>query len=1020
MIAPTITDSVPVETGYWRIIVDPKPSNLTSTPIDVTFVRGAATTVSSLTTTDPFGPAAATLVFTSVTLLDTPGAGDLSWLVPEANVDICWMKPQINVASATVWSPANAYLTGALVKYGNQYYTAKSSVGPFPAWSLWSSYDNYYVGDKFLSPDGNVYVCILDRTAINTQPQSDPTHWQLFNWQPNADTTHWTSNGSADQTDADVIYRWEGYFASFEYGEEDAGSTLTVQCKGAMLQMDNYLAYPEHLTQPLSYEFAIERQFGTVNRPDSRLRDCVPFKETAKTDPDFAFLASNEFNVFNSANYTNFNSKDAIYNKTMSKFYKPINLKDGDLWTGLLTRSTGNFEPVLTNYIQNLLESMQTPTGSFTLLLAPGRKPYFKHRKRLSVPASDTLVVDILWPGVKVSVTQDFTQKVNVVYGSGKALNGDTFTNIVYDNDGGHSRYAPFAYKQENYPRVITNASYNQDKMSKEVSLNFWAGLSPTDAKVVAEKHLELFSDPGITANLTLNTDPQLSDGTGVARQTITAGSTVLLKGLFGNQQGILFHVTDHSYSADGNTVSLTLDSKYRSQLTVQEVRARGKDSMVISRLLGVGQFKPNIDDMLFPWSYEQGSGFVPTGSRLMWDLANRSNLAIGDFPWTNLTTSFPPNSFNSSKKNDSATHYVGITGAADTENANNNWSGIAPVMFSAAGTISAVRFAAVKADGTPYRVPFHVSLWIEDGGGGSGLSYLATPRLADPTTFGIQARTLTAKAVNQSGASLSGNLTVSKTLNTGSNTVTATLRFSSKSADYIFDRITGAGKIQIRDMKTISKSYNKWFVIDTYDKTNKTVTFKVSKALAKAFTAGANTKETVKNIWFLASYSPSPADAGIIPAMFNYKWGQNYPFFQRAWERIEPEGNVPTDEAFYGPNTPIAGWGTFYEMAGFYPNSGGILQYAPATGLFSDDTPFSYDFMSGTQITNVSNQDPPSANTLPASDGTYSGEAKKRASGSVMFYCDSEYDETTGTLVPRKESVYFIGRLYRQNPGGD
>jgi hypothetical protein len=197
-------------------------------------------------------------------------------------------------------------------------------------------------------------------------------------------------------TENDILYRWEGYFVSFEYDEEDAGGNLTVACNGAMKQMDNYLAYPEHLIQPLSYEFAIERQFDLNSRPDSRLRACRPFKETALTDPDFAFLGDNPNNIYNAESYTNYNSSDALYNKVMSQYYKPANLRNGDIWSGLLTRSTGNFDQVLSTYIQNLLESMQTPTGSFTLMLGEGREPYFKHRKRLTTPASDTLIVDIL------------------------------------------------------------------------------------------------------------------------------------------------------------------------------------------------------------------------------------------------------------------------------------------------------------------------------------------------------------------------------------------------------------------------------------------------------------------------------------------------------------------------------------------------------------------------------------------------------------------------------------------------
>jgi hypothetical protein len=929
MISPTMSSALPVNSGYWRVIVDPKPSSSTNNKVDVTFVRGAATTVTNLSTTDPFGPAAATIVFTSVTLLDTPGVGDLSWLVPEANVDICWMAPQ--------------------------------------------------------TPGVN-------------------------------------------QTEDDILYRWEGYFVSFEYGEEDAGGTLTVACNGAMKQMDNYLAYPEHLTQPMSYEYAIERQFDTTNRPDSRLRKCIPFKETALTDPDFAFLGDNPNNIFSSDNYLNYNSKDAIYNKTMSKFYKPININDGDIWSGLLTRSTGNFETVLSNYIQNLLESMQTPTGSFTLLLADGRQPYFKHRKRLTTPANDTLVVDVLWPGVKLSVTQDFTQKTNIVYGSGKGLSGDTFTNISYDASGSRSTYIPFAARKENYPRVGSNTSFNKDKMSKEVSLNFWAGLNSADAKIVAEKHLDLFSDPGITGQLTLNVDPKLVDGTGVARQTLSAGRSILVKGLFGNQQGIMFHVTEHSYSGSDNTVTLTLDSKYRNQLTVQEVRMRGKDSMVISRLLGIGQFKPNIDDLLFPWSYEQGSGFIPTGSKLLWDSANGANISIGEFPWTELTKNFPPYIFNASDADANSATYASLQGPANTTNANKNWTNPIPVLFSAAGTIAAIRFVAVKVDGTPYKVPFHVSLWYESSDGASGLTYAVTPNLPSPGGSTSVVRLANVVTENSPGGNVSGVLTLSNVENkTKKGTVTATLKMSAASND-TFLRLTNSNKIQIRDSKYIKKNpvvAARNTTADCFtlipgstDAVNRIVKFYVPTSRAISVTQKKVLKQTVKDIRFINSYSPSPRDAGLIPQGFSYNWGQHYPFYERAWERIEPEGNTPPDTAYYGPNTPIAGWGTFYELAGFYPGNGGIEQYSPATGLFSDDQPFSFDFTSLT-TDNVISSDTPTVNTNPNTDGTYGSNEKKRASGNALIYCDQEYDEETGTLVPRKQSVYFIGRLFRQSPGG-
>jgi hypothetical protein len=950
-------------------LVNPQPSTVSSKPVDVTFFRNYPTEVVSLTTTDPFGPAAATLTFHSITILDALGHNDLSWCIPEANVDIMWMSPQTDISGATIWDSSVSYVVGNIVNFGGVYYKNISAV------------------------------------TSATTPDADTTHWSYF-----------------DPAGA-PLYTWEGYFVSFEFGEEDAGSTLTIQCNGAMKQMDNYLAYPEYLIQPMSYEFAIERQFDTSRRSDSRMRDCIPFKETAKTDSNFAFMRNSAGYAFDPANFK-LNGSDAVYTNIVSKYFLPINLHKGDIWSLMLTRSTGNFEPVLSTYIQNLLSSMQTSTGSFSLMLGAGRQPYFKHRTRLTQPASDTLYVDLLWPGVKVSATQDYTQKINVVYGKGKALNGDAFSNLVFDADGAKSHYEPFAYKDVNYPRTKANASYDKNRMSKEVQLNFYDGLSASDAVSVAKKTLDMHSNPGITGTLTLTTDPQLFDGTGVPRQTLTAGRTVVIKNIFGNSQGILFHITEHNYSSDGSSVSLTFDSKYRDQLTVQEIRKRGRDSLVIPRLLGVGQFAPNIDDLLFPWSYEQGSGYVPLGSQNLWKLINKAGNNTGNFPWTTLTGSFSPKVLNAAaKKHSSSSPYAGIYGPASKTNADKNWSAPVPVMFSAKGTITSVRFAAFKADGTPYNVPFHVSLWYENA---PGLSYTTTPSIPTPDNHPFQ---LTNNIYSNTGKKLHAVLTMGITEGTGNlkGTVTATLKFSSAAKDTLISLSKTVTPIMIKDAKYISKGTdrtNKWFSNITVDVTNFKVTFPVDKTLAVSMTRAGGPKvltETVKEIYVMSNWKTTPAALHMIPAGFTYTWAQHYPFYKGAWEKTSVEGVEVSDYSYTSANTPIAAWGNFYEQAGYYPATGGNAQtpsYAPPTGQFADETPFSYDFTSQT-ISNVIPQNTPTENTgYKKSTGHYSTEGIKHVTGSAMFYCDQEWDSSQNKLVPRKESVYFIGRLYRQPPG--
>ena len=587
--------------GLWQVWVDPVG---VGEKVNVSKFRGAATSVDNLSTTDPFGPAAATLTFPAITLLDRPGAGDLWWLIADANVDICW------VAAVT---------------------------------------------EK-------------------------------------------------------VLYRWQGYFTSFEYGEEDNGGNLTITCTGALKQMDNYLAKPEYLYQPIAYEYAIYRQF--LNRPDLRLSE-----------------PAHPSTIFPSWWATKFKMDDYTLKQTYMLPYGPV---DGDPWSGMVTRQTGNWEPVLSSYIQGLLSSMYTERGQFTLLLGENRQPILKHRDMKFQADDETLIVDLLWPGVQMSATQDYSQRLNVVYGQGKALSGSSFSNMQVVGDGSRTVYVPFAYRREVYPadtrylpdQEMGNRWFDASKMRKEVSLSFMQGVDASEAAIIADKHLKRFAEPGVTGQLTLKTDPLMGDEV-YPRQMVQAGMSVLVRGLLGRREGILLHITECSISADG-VVSATVDSKYRDQITVQEVRQRGRDALVPIRMLSAGNFAPLIPDLLFPWSYEMGSGFFPLESAVMFRESNRgltdttaytaqSDLFLNgyDFPWEGMTIKYPPKYFP---------QYYAKVDIANTSNPSQNWStrpgqstNGSIVRFSAKGDIKLVQVAAFDADGNVKRVPFHMSVYAEN-----------------------------------------------------------------------------------------------------------------------------------------------------------------------------------------------------------------------------------------------------------------------------------------------------------------
>lgn len=853
--------------GYWRIFVDPLSRGGANNSVDVTLVRNAPTAVSNITTTDPFGPGTATLIFPSITIFDTPGAGDIEWLVPEANVDICWMAPK--------------------------------------------------------------------------EQESDPDV---------------------------ILYKWEGYFLSFEYGEDDAGGTLTVECNGAMKQIDNFLATPEYVSRPLSYEQAISRQFSKVDRPSSRLAEVKSFAESVPSWYDKKF-------------------NKAAYDK-LDDYLRPVGIANGTQWSGLLTRSTGNFDPALTSYVQALLSSMGTNRGAFTLMLDSGRQPVFKHRDRLYQPNENTLVVDLLWPGVSVSATRDFSQKLNVVYGRGRGLDGNSFSNLNYSANGEDAFIEPFSARRQVHPISDGNKWLDKNKMRKEVSLTFYDGLSQAEASDVAAKHLEIFSDPGVTGTLTLKTDPLLNNEL-FARQRIVAGMSVQIKGMFGDPNGILFHFTETSMSEDG-TFSATIDSKFRDQLTVQEVRKRGRDSLVTNRVLDIGKYQSSIDDLLFPWSYPNGSGYVGAASNTMWKRAlNDTTLKASDFvfPWKfpsypNYRPSKAYSVINNDKVKNGKSYFYAKLGPASNQS-QNNWVRV-PIRLSAAGQIRLFQIAAYDKNGNILKVPFHVSLYYQP------VTSAAMPRI--PSTKSTSVQVTNNAYVTVAGTTSGYRLGTITRLPTG---------HGFNVGDYIWLNAKGSKKQETDGRFVVTQVVGANSVKVKFATSVNTVSNRVT-AVSKAtlLVYGTNTQPY-------------------------YDAGSPHPFFESAWENVRKDGGTPTDlnVVTSAGNDPFAGWGTYYSKPGYWPNispsqaSSNFLTTEP-TGLFVTENPFSFDFRNMTN--GVNTQDTRDQNMYT---GSTNGKTPvySRITAYAMIYCDQEWDPSLGIkgeLKKRTSEVYFIGRMFRQVPG--
>jgi len=480
---------------------------------------------------------------------------------------------------------------------------------------------------------------------------------------------------------------WEGFMVS----EEISNDGLALTLKGALFELDNYKAKPWYPQRPVPYELLIRDSFD----PNMRIG--------LRTSPLRIDFPADWSQVVPKERSTNF------------WYLTPWGIKPGAKWTGFTTRNTGSWDPLLTGFVQTLLSIMYTEGGGqWTVKKETGRTPVLMIRPEITAPTEDTLHV---WYGahsVELSLSRDFTQSTNVIFGSGSDLAGSAFSGQQVTRDGSTTYYEPFAALPSVYPATADNPRVNDKIRRNESRLEFPAGMSQLEAKTVAEGHLRKFADPGYTGQLRLSTDP-LRGGIPYNRLLIRAGQGIVVHGVRGAD--MLFHITESNVSPMDMTVSLTLDTKYRDAKTVYEVRAMTRDALDPVRLLKVGAYSVQVQDQILPWSYSHGAGIIPSGGGAF----DASKLfltkmpAEEKFPWTNTTRKYPPKKYPG--------YYIKIP--KQSTDANLNWSGVTkeglywaslPIRMSQSGNIRLTQIAAYDENGNVLPCRFHVSFYGNNG----------------------------------------------------------------------------------------------------------------------------------------------------------------------------------------------------------------------------------------------------------------------------------------------------------------
>jgi hypothetical protein len=542
-----------------------------------------------------------------------------------------------------------------------------------------------------------------DSTAVLTFPNitmfDDPSSTELRRWlRFFADIDiYWSPSVPADQNTAvedlvidpftqqqtvtnpftgpGVVKIWEGFIASLEFTDEG----LSVQCQGALFQVDRYLAKPFFPSRPWPVEALIADQFDHTRRPNLRtkpLQTIWPASWSRRVPP---------------------------YRGDQPAVYAPV-VSPGANWTEYVSRNTGGWDASLTSFIQDLLTAMITRTGdgsavvpgdAWTIRKVPGRQPqlYIRARNRPS-----DLTVWLGTPGVSVSLSSDSTQAGNMIFGNGTDLHGQVWNNSVMSVDGSRTDYMPLAADRSVYP-LTENPLLVPGAFVTEVQAKFDGGFSQDDAISVSSLMLARDRDTGYTGSVTISSDPSPT----MSRWTITAGMTLTLMGFLGSgAHGLRLHISAVAAAPEQGTVELTVDSRYRDLLTVQEAIARTRDPLTPVKMLQVNRQSVQVPDAQAPWSDAAGAGYVPQTSNGF----HKSRPATMLFPYQGFTRLRPPISHPE--------YYVRCTANATVDDG--RWAGPIPIRLSQSGTIVRTEFCVYDKWGNVLTdCPYHVSIYSLD-----------------------------------------------------------------------------------------------------------------------------------------------------------------------------------------------------------------------------------------------------------------------------------------------------------------
>lgn len=534
--------------------------------------------------------------------------------------------------------------------------------------------------------------------------------------------------------EANAVAIWEGFVISIQPSLDG----VQIQCQGALWQLDRYYSKPLNPYKPKSVESMIERYFD----PQRRGLWTQPLRIDWPDDWSITYDAAAKAKF-----------------EAQGDRYVPTGMIDDQNWTGYVTRNTGSWEKLLTGYIQRQLgilyaepaegDPLLSKGDQWTIYKEEGRQPYMTVRKQTKTP---TLVAWYGQPGVEARLTRDGNVVSNVVYGKGTGIDGNQWDQRVYPGNVPWNTYTPIAWDTDtyvgdepNFPIIdlydgydANNERLNAINVIERYVTDFPDGVALDDAQVIASNWIERDKEPGWMGTIDLKVDLRDPSDNAVSKWMIKAGDVIHLKGFYGTGASEVpgtnvFHVSQVTMRPMDNSVTLTVDTKFRDLLSVEEAMTAGRDSLSVIKSLQVGKRSAMIEDLVVPWSNTQGSGFIPRQSKdfVKTDLVfpyTGNTTAVGQRPKDIFKTAWLPGGTGRPVQGDrvadtgGSTKYASLRETANSaplyvpvragaSNKSKRWA-IVPVLMAQAGQISKIEFCAYDQDGEIAPVEYHVSYY--------------------------------------------------------------------------------------------------------------------------------------------------------------------------------------------------------------------------------------------------------------------------------------------------------------------